>query len=215
MAGPLWARWVFAVLFAATGVFCLARVFVAWRAPSTTKISDGVATDTAHLLMALGMFVMFVPLPTPIPPAYWAGVIGTHSVWLCSHLFRTFRNEARDVMSLLRKAHLGTHIVAGAVMAYFFSTLPADGLSGSDQAHLSHIVESNVVFTTVGWLAAMYFVGHAMRCGIRIVVPVPVRARPRGHEPTGGVATCPAAQTDLSLGLVTALGMSYMLLTML
>ena len=215
MAGPLWARWVFAVLFAATGVFCLAGMLVAWRAPSATKMSDGAASDTAHLLMALGMFVMFVPLATPIPPAYWAGVIGAHSVWLGFRLFRTFRNEARDGRSRLGKAHLGTHIVAGAVMAYFFTTLPADGLSGSDQAHLGHVVESNVVFTTVGWLAAMYFVGHAMRCGIRIVVPVPVRARPRGHEPIGGVSTCPAVQTDLSLRLVMALGMSYMLLTML
>ena len=213
MAGPLWARWVFAMLFAGTGLIGSARLLVAWRARSTTRISAGAATDSAHVLMALGMFVMFVPLPTPIPPAYWAGAIGAHSVWLGSRMLRTSGVQEPDVGSLLGKADLGTHVVAGAVMAYLFATLPADGLAGSDQSHLGHVVESSVVITIVGWLTAMYFLGHAMRCGIRIVVPVPVRARPRGQ--TGGISICPTAQTDLSLGLVMALGMSYMLLTML
>ena len=204
MAGPLWARWLFALLFAAIGIYCMVRLLLVRRTSPAGRTPDDTAANFAHLLMSAGMIVMFAPIPTPIPPGLWSVGFGAHSAWLLgSRVLWPFRTEAAGLAGLRGKAHLITHVVAGAVMAYAFAIMSADMWATSNQSHLAHHADSSVVFPVVGWLATAYFFGHAMRCGIHVVIPEPMRRRVGVHGP------------DVSMRLVMGLGMSYMLLTML
>jgi hypothetical protein len=206
MAGPLWARWLFALLFAAIGIYCMVRLLLVRRTSPAGRTADDTAADFAHLLMSSGMIVMFapIPIPTPLPPGLWSVGFGAHSAWLLgSRVLWPFRTEAAGLAGLRGKPHLITHVVAGAVMAYAFAIMPADMLATSGQSHLAHQSESSVVFPVVGWLATAYFFGHAMRCGIHVAVPEPMRRRVGVHGP------------EASMRMVMGLGMSYMLLTML
>jgi hypothetical protein len=203
MTGPLWARWLFVLLFAATGIYCMVRLLLVRRMQFAGRTPDNASADFAHLLMSAGMIVMFAPMPTPIPPGVWSVGFGAHSAWLLgSRLVWPFRNEVARLGRMRDKAHLITHVAAGAVMAYAFAIMPADMWATSDQSHLAHYAESRV-FPVVGWLATAYFFGHAMRCGIHVAVPEPMRRRVGVHGP------------EASMRMVMGLGMSYMLLTML
>lgn len=204
MTGPLWARWLFVLLFAATGIYCMVRLLLVRRMQFAGRTPDNASADFAHLLMSAGMIVMFAPMPTPIPPGVWSVGFGAHSAWLLgSRLVWPFRNEVARLGRMRDKAHLITHVAAGAVMAYAFAIMPADMWATSDQSHLAHQSEPSVVFPVVGWLATAYFFGHAMRCGIHVAVPEPMRRRVGVHGP------------EASMRMVMGLGMSYMLLTML
>jgi hypothetical protein len=220
MAGPIWARWVFALVFAGMAVYCVTRLLVARRLSIAAHTADERAADSAHLLMAAGMIVMFLPVPTPIPPLWWAAGFGLHSAWLAGRTVRPARAAPSLIGMLWGRAHLITHVLAGAVMTYMFAALPADGLSGAGLSHAGHLAGSSSVFAVAGWLAAAYFLVHATRCGVRVAMPEPSRAPTRsgGHEARespGGVLALALAHTDTPLRLVKGLGMSYMLLTML
>lgn len=203
MVGPAWARWVFALVFAGIALYRVARLVMAGRdgAGGTT---GGLVSDLAPGVMAVGMAVMFVPVPTPVPPVYWAAVFGVLGAWLVACLFRPAPHIGRA-----GRTHLVSHLVGAVAMAVMFASLPADGLSTPGQSHAGHLAADSSVFAVLGWCAAGYFLAHAVCCGIRVATPrpstEPARAR-RGAIPNG---------SDLPLRLVMGLGMSYMLLVML
>ena len=213
MTGPTWARWVFALVFAGMAGYCVARLLAARLLASAARTADESAADSAHLLMAAGMTVMFLPVATPVPPVWWAVGFGLHSAWLAVRLGWPART-ARSLTGLPRgRAHLITHLLASVVMSAMFAVLPADGLSGSGVSHAGHLAASSAVFAVAGWLSAAYFLGHALHCGVRVAVPRD-SGPPGASEPANGVLAVTLG-TDLPLRLVMGVGMSYMLLTML
>jgi hypothetical protein len=220
MAGPIWARWVFALLFAGVGVCCVARLLAARRVPGATAGGDDPSMKVAELLMAVGMTAMFLPVATPIPPRWWAAVFAADTAWLGFRILRPPRDAGAFTVGrggLLRgRSHVVTHVLAGLTMACMFAALPADGLSGSGLSHIGHLSASSAVFAVVGWLAAAYFLGHAVWCGIRVAVSAPEHSPGAlGGAAPRGVVTLVGAQMSRPLGLIMDIGMSYMLMTML
>jgi hypothetical protein len=217
MAGPVWARWVFALLFAGVGVFCAVRLLADRGAPRAVRRPERHTTDAAHLLMAAGMTVMFIPVATPVPPMWWAVVFAVDSAWLGLRLLGLSRDGAGSAAGPPHgRAHLLSHLSVAVAMAYMFAVMPADGLAGSGLSHTGHLSASNAGFAVLGWLAVAYFLGHAVCCGIRVAVPgsQPGTAA-RDRAASGGAAGLAMAHGNLTLGLVMGLGMSYMLMTML
>jgi hypothetical protein len=212
MTGPTWARWAFALIFAGMAVYCGARLLTDRRSAGAARGPDERAADSAHLLMASGMAVMFLPVATPAPPLWWAVGFGLHGAWLAARVGWPAW-ASRSLTGVLRgRGHLITHLLASAVMCVMFAVLPADGLSGSGVSHAGHLAASSTAFAVAGWLSAAYFLGHALHCGVRVAVPRhPATPQASGH----GALALTLAGTDLPLRLVMGVGMSYMLLTML
>ncbi|HEX4246625.1 MAG TPA: DUF5134 domain-containing protein [Pseudonocardia sp.] len=219
MAGPDWARWVFALVFAAIGVHCAVRLG-AHRA-SRTALSSGERTvAAAHLVMAAGMTVMFVPVATPVPPVWWAWGFGVHTAWLGVHIVRSAPPHTAGGGVLAGRGHLLSHVLAAAVMTFLFAAMPADALSGAGISHAGHLAATSAVFAVVGWLAAAYFLVDMVHAGVRVAAAPPGQHAlgPAPGAPTarpGGVLGLLTARADLPLRVVMGLGMSYMLLTML
>ncbi len=219
MSGPIWARWVFALLFARVEVCCVARLLAARRVPGATTGGDDRSTNVAELLMAAGMTAMFLPVATPIPPRWWAVVFAADTAWLAFRILRPPRDAGAFTVSrggLLRgRSHVVTHVLAGLTMVAMFAALPPDGLSGSGLSHIGHL-SASAAFAVVGWLAAAYFLGHAMWCGIQVTVSAPQHSPGApGRASPNGVVTLLGAQVSGPLGLIMGIGMSYMLMTML
>jgi Domain of unknown function (DUF5134) len=225
MAGPNWARWVFALLFAAIAVHCALRLLLAHRSPSGTALSPIERTVVvAHLAMAAGMTVMFAPVATPVAPSWWAWGFGAHTAWLATRVPGPARDRTRHGGGLSGRAHLLTHVLAAGVMTYLFAAMPADGLSGTGISHAGHLAAASTVFAVFGWLAATYFLTDTVWSGIRIATHAPRPPHSGAGAPaplgrrSGVLARAVAAATggvDGPLRLVMGLGMSYMLLTML
>jgi hypothetical protein len=216
MTGPTWARWAFALIFIGMGAYCGARLWATRRTDGVAGGPGGRAADSAHLVMAAGMVVMFLPVATPVPPRWWAVAFGLHAAWLAVRAAwppgasRSWAGMPRE------RAHLVTHVLASAVMCAMFAVLPADGLSGAGVSHAGHLAAASTAFAVAGWLSAAYFLGHALHCGVRVAVPRPPGAAHRVGTASGrGELALPLAGTDLPLRLVMGVGMSYMLLTML
>ncbi|MBV9315808.1 MAG: DUF5134 domain-containing protein [Pseudonocardia sp.] len=211
MTGPEWARWMFALLFGCLGVGCLAcwvKTVQASRGADPAREPICPMDTSAHVLMAAGMVVMFLPAATSIPPLWWAVAFGLHSLWLAARTLRKTRTTSGQPAGWplgARRAeglHLGGHTLAGAVMAFMFAVMPPNALSGVGQVHAGHLA-TNTVVAIVGWSSAAYFLAYGLRCGIRVATASSRIAAPRGTH------------TELSLRMVMGVGMSYMLLTML
>jgi hypothetical protein len=220
MAGPIWARWAFVLVFAAIGAHCTLRLLLAHRATGATLSPGERGIAVAHLAMAAGMTVMFAPLATPIPPAWWAVGFGMHTAWLG---IRSVRHAAVGVPARgMRedRGHLLSHVLAGVVMTYMFAVMPADALLGTSLSHAGHLAATSPVFAVLGWVAAVYFLVDTVRSGVRVAAEPPNRPPRVGAphrsavRPTGVLAVL-IPHGEPSLRLLMGLGMSYMLLTML
>jgi hypothetical protein len=222
MTGPVWVRWLFAVVFGVLALASAARWVASRRGGRAGRAFDQ-ASVTAHGLGAVGMAVMFVPVATPFPPLWWAAVFGAHSAWLARHGCGRRGAAGVPATPASQRSRLFTHVCSGLVMALMFAVMPRNGLSGSGLAHAGHLAAASPVFAAIGWAAAVYFLAHALRCGFRVVVdPVASpRIQPASSEASPGASS--GAQSlaiaghhaELPVRLVMGLGMFYMLLTML
>jgi hypothetical protein len=143
--------------------------------------------------MAAGMVATFLPPADPLPGWCWAAAFGVNAGWLGTRIVL-----GPDRGPLLAPA------TGAAVMSAMFALMPAapsgrlpDQLIAS--AHAGHLAATNPAFAVLGWLAAVGFLGYALRCGVRVAAGTPGR-----HGGAEGTAR-----------LVMALGMTYMLLGML
>lgn len=211
MAGPLWVRWLLALVYAGLAAYCLARL-----------LSRGTHRDAAHRacvrgshgLMASGMAAMFAPVVMPVPAVWWAVVFAAHTGWLGVRLARTAVTTGgggwRD-----GRAHLVPHLLAGGVMAAAFAAMPSGSSTAeaSHLGHLGHVGAAGPLFALVVWAAAGGFLAQAVRCGVRMALIGDQAAEPQLAGPTVHPAR-PSADAELPLRLAMALGMSVMLITM-
>ncbi|MCW2720395.1 DUF5134 domain-containing protein [Pseudonocardia sp.] len=210
MAGPMWARWLFAALFAVLGVCCAVRLaLVVRRQRHGAGTPD---TETAHILMAAGMTAMFLPVATPVPPSWWASAFAVDAAWLGLRLARPRRDLRAPSAALLE------HVVAAAVMAGMFAAMPSDALSGSGLDHAGHLSSTHEWFAVLGWLAVVYFLARTAWAAVQGFLPHRIEDAPdvvAGMTGSGAVVTRAAAALTRPLRLIMGVGMAYMLLTML
>lgn len=205
VSGPLWARWVFALAFAGIGLHCALRLLGnRFPALAADRGRDGRDPwgDLAHLIMSAGMVVMFLPAPTPIPPAWWAVLFGVQAVWFAVRLVRGGRPVGFPGGG--HPATCTTHLISSVVMAGMFAVLPPDGLSGAAVSHAGHLGASGYLAAAAGWAALVYFLAQSLVCGVRVAAAHPERTASTAHA--GG---------ELAVRLLMGFGTSYMLLTML
>jgi hypothetical protein len=201
VSGPLWVRWVFALLFTVLAGHCALRLGRRARGGAPCPAGERSA-DLTHLTMSAVMVVMFLPLPSPVAPVWWAVLFGAQSLWWASRLVpRPATGE-----------HPLAHLVASVVMTGMFAVLPADGLAGPGSpvdavaGHAGHLSASSPVLALAGWVATAYFLGQTLVCGVRVAAPHP--------EPPAAGRVMPGSGS-VPVRLLMGLGMSYMLLTML
>lgn len=236
MSGQLWLRWAFALISVGVAAHCGVRLMSDGRitlfgglsghgfgtGEGSCPVSDRPG-DLAHLMMSLGMVAMFLPLPIPLAPSWWAVLFGTQTALL---LVRSVIPGSESTKGSGRRripnVHgCGSHLVASAAMSGMFAVLPPDGLSGRAVAHAGHLSASSPAVAMVGWAALIYFLAEALICGVRVSTPAPGAVTPVDV----GIATAHAAgraEVDQirdggsgAVRLLMSVGMSYMLLTML
>jgi hypothetical protein len=156
--------------------------------------------------MATGMCVMFLPVAVPVPPLLWSAVFAVNTLWLASR-----------VLTSPERALLVEPALCAAVMTAMFLVMPSSGVAGSigptgsAVSHAGHLAMVDPGLAAAGWVAAAGFLALAVRSGVRIAT-VGGPATAAGGPP---VAAGSGAADGLPMRLVMAMGMAYMLLTML
>jgi hypothetical protein len=193
------------VVFAFVGLGCAAR-WIAAEAGRRLTGAPGAACARAavssHVLMAAGMAAMFAPVRTPVPPAWWAAMFGAQAVALVVVALRERRGDRRQSVT-------AGHVLPTTAMLMMFAVLPPEALSGGGENHAGHLTAGIPALVAVGWVVAGWFLGHAVRCGLRMIDPVELLVDDRGGPVLLG------ARAELPLKLLMGVGMSYMLMTML
>jgi uncharacterized protein DUF5134 len=226
MTGPLWARWLFALLCVAAGAHCATRLGRSSRLARARLVCADRPADVVHLVMAGGMAVMFAPVRTPIPPSWWAVGFALLGGWLVLDTVRVASQGVRPWLAQVVGAQgvrrRLAQVVGSVVMVGMFAVLGPDGLSGAGESHAGHLAASSPVLAVLGWASVAFFVGQVLVCGARLAAPVGgsvVSSGGAAGRSGGAVVSSGGAgvrlDTDTSVRLLMALGMSYMLLTML
>jgi hypothetical protein len=200
MAGPMWIRWVWTLLFAAMAGYCVLRLVAASRAVRSGHRDYGGRNrfaDVAHLLTSLGMAVMASPVGGPFAPASWQALFCLMAGWSLTR-FRDNRPDAWHVGA-------GYYLVTSAAMVYM---LVHDGAGMAAPWAVHGASPGGPLLPALAWAFAVYFVLHA---GWMLA-----RARVRIGQlvGTGGALLMgPSSEKVVTAcHLVMALGMAYLLL---
>jgi hypothetical protein len=220
VAGAEWVRWLFAAMFAALTLYYVARLCTARR---ETPAWGGAAhrdVDASRCVMSLGMVAMLVPLIDPLPRLYWQVAFGVAAGHIA---IRLIRRQLRSVPVPAR--HLGGHhelhlVIGGLAMVYMLAVMPAedamaDGMAGMEMAATD---AAGVALPVLTWSFIAYFLVFVVRLGARLAMPAnaaetEILASAALGGGTRGVVVSPHLLG--SSELVMAVGMSYMLLTVL
>jgi uncharacterized protein DUF5134 len=195
MTGPEWVNWLFAALFGLVALYSAVQLFAARAAPGD-RVRRG-----AHLVMALGMLVMFLPSADPLPPLVWTGVFVLVGAWLGAEVLRTGAAGTHPP----DRGHQIHLVISMAAMVYMFATMTsaaADPAAAAGSGH--HHGGDGVNLIAVNIALTGYFLLHALWSGARLV-------RPALLSTTEGVAvTAVAGRLPDACHLVMGLGMGYM-----
>jgi uncharacterized protein DUF5134 len=220
VAGAEWVRWLFAAMFAALTIYYIARLCTVRRETSVWGGATHRDVDASRCVMSLGMVAMLVPLIDPLPRLYWQVAFGVAAGHIA---VRLIRRQVRSVPVSAR--HLGCHhelhlVIGGLAMVYMLAVTPAehamtDGMTGMEMAATD---AAGVALPVLTWLFIAYFLVFVVRLGARLAMPAnaaetEVLASAALGGGTRGVVVSPHLLG--SSELVMAVGMSYMLLTML
>ncbi|GAA1069178.1 hypothetical protein GCM10009665_76250 [Kitasatospora nipponensis] len=185
MHGPAVLSWLLALLTAATGALCLARL----RRPPAGPTAAGHAghghgpgreSDAAEAAMGLGSAAM-ITLGDRLPPPLWAGLFGLLAVGFL------LAAAARGPAGL--RAHRLHHAVGALAMAYMALAMTA----GVPHAHPGMAMPMGRPAVT--GVLLLYFGGYALWAGSRLLtVPGPALvAGPGGTRATAAPGGGPAA----------------------
>ncbi|WP_030258254.1 MULTISPECIES: DUF5134 domain-containing protein [Streptomyces] len=184
MHGPALVNWLLALLTAAAGATCLARLRRSPCAPGGAHRPLGRESDAAEALMGLGMAAMAVTGAT-VPPTVWAALFGLPAV---AFLFAAAHAPAG-------RAHRLHHAVGALAMTYMALAMAA---TPGHQHH--HAVGQGLPLLTGALL--LYFGGYTLWAGSRLL-----------RTPAGTLAVGTAGLPH-ACRLTMGIGMFAMLLTM-
>jgi hypothetical protein len=165
--------------------------------------------------MSLGMVAMLVPGVDPLPRLYWQVVFGLAAGHIAVRLIR------RHVRSVpVPSPHLGGHhelhlVVGGLAMVYMLGVMPAGHAMANG---MEMAATASVALPVLTWAFIAYFLVFVVRLGARLAIPENTAATETLAIAALGNGTRGVAASPHLLGsseLVMAIGMSYMLMTML
>jgi hypothetical protein len=220
VSGAEWVRWVFAAVFAALTVFYLARLCTPHQDASAWEGTAHRDVDASRGVMSLGMVAMLVPWIDPLPRLYWQVAFG---VAVGHIVVRLIRRQLRS--GPVPSRHLGGHhelhlVIGGLAMVYMLAMMPAehamaDGMAGMEMAATG---AAGVAMPVLTWAFIAYFLVFVVRLGARLAMPANAAETETLVSAALGVGTRGVVVSPHLLGsseLVMAVGMSYMLMTML
>lgn len=232
MAGAEWVRWLFAAVFAALTVFYLARLCTPHRDASAWGGTAHRGVDASRGVMSLGMVAMLVPWVDPLPRLYWQVVFGVAAGHIAARLIRR-RARSLPVPSPDAGGHHELHLaIGGLAMVYMLAVTPAEHsmAGGMEMAAMSSrgAGSAGTALPALTWVFIAYFLVFVVRLGARLAIPSTTGATNTGATNTettntlaiaalGGGTRGVVVSPHLlgSSELMMAIGMSYMLLTML
>ena len=206
MAGAAWMQWVFAAIYAALALFYVVRFLAAGRASSARSTTTHRSVDVSRCVMSLGMVAMLVPWINPLPRLYWQVLFSAAAGHIA---LRLIRRRARPAPAPAPDAG-GRHelhlMIGGLAMVYT--------LAGPDMAGMG---STGSALPVLAWIFIAYFLVFAVCLGARLAVPGnTVALAPAEPVLSGGprsVVTSPHLLDSSEIAM--AIGMSYMLMTML
>ncbi len=227
MAGAEWVRWVFAAVFAALTVFYVARLCTPHRDASAWEGTAHWGVDASRGVMSLGMVAMLAPWIDPLPRLYWQVGFGVAAGHIA---VRLIRRQARSlpVPSPDAGGHHELHLVVGGLaMVYMLAGMPAEHsmAEGVEMAAMgSHGMGSTgTALPALTWAFIAYFLVFVVRLGARLAIPSTTGATNTEATEALAIAALGSGTRGVVISphllgsseLVMAIGMSYMLLTML
>ena len=220
MTGAEWVHWLFAAMFAALTLFYLARLCTPLRETSAWGGAAHRDVDVSRGVMSLGMVAMLVPWIDPLPRLYWQVAFGVAAGHIA---VRLIRRQLRSVP--VPPHHLGGHhelhlVIGGLAMVYMLAMMPAehamaDGMAGMEMAATG---AAGVAVPVLTWAFIAYFLVFVVRLGTRLAMPANAAETETLVSAVLGGGTRGVVVSPHLLGsseLVMAIGMSYMLMTML
>jgi hypothetical protein len=196
-------------MFAALTFFYAARLFPPRRNAVAWGGSTHRGVDTSRGVMSLGMVAMLVPWADPLPRLYWQVLFGVTAGHIA---VRLIRRRVRSVP--IPRPDLGGHhelhlVIGGLAMVYMLAVMPA-GRAVTEGMEMAGMGSAGSTLPVLTWAFIAYFLVFVVRLGARLAVPADTAATETGP---GGVVISPHLLG--SSEVVMAIGMSYMLMTML
>lgn len=226
MAGAEWVRWVFAAMFAALTLFYVVRLMAAGRDASAWGGTADRSVDVSRGLMSLGMVAMLVSLVDLLPRLYWQVLFGLAAGHIAVRLIRR-RVRSIPLPGPDRGGHHELHLVIGGLaMVYMLAAMPAGhamtgSMNGTEGTGMAGMGSTGLALPTLSLAFIAYFLVFVVRLGARLTGPVNTLAR-RSTGPLPGAALGNGPRSVIisphllgSSEVVMAIGMSYMLVTML
>ncbi|MFZ2117802.1 MAG: DUF5134 domain-containing protein [Pseudonocardiaceae bacterium] len=217
VAGAEWVRWVFAAMFAVLTLFYVARLCTPRRDASAWGGTAHRDVDVSRGVMSVGMVAMLVPWVDPLPRLYWQVVFGVAAGYIAARLIRR-QVRAGPVPPPDLGGHHELHLVVGGLaMVYMLAGMPA-GHAMAAGMEMAATGSAGVALPLLTWAFIAYFLMFVVRLGARLAIPANTVATERLAVAALGRGTRGVVISPHLLGsseLVMAIGMSYMLLTML
>ncbi|MBV9161675.1 MAG: DUF5134 domain-containing protein [Pseudonocardiales bacterium] len=226
MAGAEWVRWVFTAMFATLTLFYVVRLITAGRDASTGGGTADRSMDVSRGVMSLGMVAMLVPWVDPLPRLSWQVLFGLAAGHIAVRLIRRRIRSAPLPGPDLGGRHELHLVIGGLAMVYMLAAVPAghamtgsmDSSEGMDMAGMG---STGLALPVLTWAFIAYFLVFVVQLGARLAVPVnTLEGRSTGPLPGAALGGGPRSIiiSPHLLGsseVVMAIGMSYMLMTML
>jgi hypothetical protein len=201
--GAAWVQWIFAAMYAVLTLFYVVRFLAAG---STTNRS----VDVSRCVMSLGMIAMLVPWIDPLPRLSWQVLFSLAAGHIALRLIRR-RMRPAPVPAPDGDGHHELHLmIGGLAMVYMLAATSAGpGMAG--------IGSTDPTLPVLAWVFIAYFVVFVVYWGTRLTVPGDTLALAPADPTRGGGPRSVVTSPHLlgSSEIVMAIGMGYMLITML
>jgi len=220
VSGPAWTAGGLAVLMAAIAAYCAGRLATSWlRGRQTERDADAL-----HVLMGVAMAGMLQPRLAPLPATAWSAVFAAAAAWFAWQAARA---------SGPRRAHRAAHAAECAVMVYMLLPAGAWPRGGGGMAMPGMRQAAAAGNPALTLVLALFMLGYGLWVTDRLA------SAPRAAAGNAAARSLPAAVITPAAGgaagftvtarpgpalaprlaacytIAMAIGMAYMLVTML
>jgi hypothetical protein len=212
VSGPFWLAGGVAAAMIATAVYCVSRMWVAWRWRRPTDYD----VDGVHALMGVGMAGMLVPRLNPAAGGAWdvggAAVFGAAMAWFGWRAVHACRDRQAGPRAV---AHNGQHLLASGAMLYMFLAIPSAGTGGL--AAGAAMAATGARIPTFALLLAVGLFGYVIWTtdGLTSLAPATVTVGAGGPPSPASPAPAMSLRLAACCEIVMGVAMGYMLITML